>query len=323
MKKIENKYELLARKLSGEDNLSSPSDWQDALEQNQGLDQQYEVLSTFWEKHAPVVGSDTKQRITGKAMIQALGQKAGKVHSMRLWYGAVAMLVVSLGLSILWNVMQRNENRMIQYVTNAGEVKDFVLPDGTEVNLNSSSTLIIQEGFTTNKRQVVLVGEGYFDVAKNDRKPFEIATSHLNIRVTGTHFNLKAYPDDKHIKASLDEGEIQLDTNGQLDPVILAPGQEAILNKENGELKVRKSAQDFSGQWTNGKIVLYNNTLEEIATMLERKFNVEIVILDDTVRNYKFSGDFSNAKLFELLGYLSAARKFNFNVKGDYIIITK
>jgi len=95
------------------------------------------------------------------------------------------------------------------------------------------------------------------------------------------------------------------------------------LNKENGELKVRKSAQDFSGQWTNGKIVLYNNTLEEIATMLERKFNVEIVILDDTVRNYKFSGDFSNAKLFELLGYLSAARKFNFNVKGDYIIITK
>ncbi len=319
MKKIDNKYELLSRQLSGECPEEKKETCHDDIP-----DHHRQTLSAYWNNYFPSVAHETKNRITGNAMLHILGNKPQKSYRMAYWHSAVAILVVSLGISVLWGIFNNSGHNMIQYVANAGEIKNIVLPDGTNVNLNAGSTLIIQEGFKSDKRQVVLLGEGYFDVAKDKRKPFEISTSHLKVSVLGTRFNLKAYPEDQHILASLDEGKIQLKGGfNNEQPVYLNAGQEAIFDKDNGQLNVRDYLKNRSGQWKDGKIIFYSNTLSEIAIMLERKFDVKIVIMDEEVKSYKFSGDFSDAELFELLGYLCAARPFKFSASGNYIIITK
>ena len=319
MKEIDNRYKHIARHLSGES-----CDEQVFEKYIENIDSHAQILSTFWDNYFPKVSEATKNRIASKTLSQILESKPAKTIKMMWWYSAVAVLAISLGLSVLWGLTQGRDSKMIQYVANAGETKNIVLPDGTSVSLNSGSTLIIQDGFKASKRQVVLLGEGYFEVEKDEKKPFEITTSHLKVTVLGTQFNLKAYPEDKNILTSLDEGKVQLDAAfNQAQPVFLKPGQEALLNKENGHIEVRDYALNNSGQWKDGKIIFYNNSMSEIATMLKRKFDVEIIIMDDEVKDYKFSGDFSTAELFELLGYLSAARPFHYKLSGDYIIITK
>ncbi|WP_430815757.1 FecR family protein [Carboxylicivirga sp. RSCT41] len=322
MDAIEEKYNSLGRRLSGEEE-DADSTLKDVSDEEINS-QTVGYLSSFWKKHNPDVKHEVKQRIVSRTLRQIV-KEPSNARTMRLWYAAVAILAISFGLSLIWNISKMGaSSEMVQYATAYGEVKDIVLPDGTAVKLNSGSTLVLQKGFEGEKRQIVLLGEAYFDVTKDESKPFEISTSHLTLSVLGTEFNLKAYPEDAEIKAVLDEGRVRLDGDfNQLQSVFMNPGQEAILNKESGEINIRDLADGQIGKWKDGQIVLYNNTLSEIAVMLERKFDVKIVIMDDEVKDYRFSGDFSDAQLFELLGYLSAARNFTFKALGEYVVITK
>ena len=319
---IEEKYKSLARQLSGE-KADAESTSKNVLREEVNS-QTRGYLTTFWDHYHPKEKQEHKHRVVSRTM-QKISQMPAKNKSMNIWYAAVAVLVISLGLSLFYNISQLGaSSEMVQYATALGEVKDIVLPDGTTVKLNSGSTLVIQEGFEGDKRQVVLLGEAYFDVTRDEKKPFEISTSHLKLSVLGTEFNLKAYPEDAEIKTILDEGKVRLDGDfNQLQPVFLNPGQEAILNKNSGHIDVHRLREGQTGKWKHGQITLYNNTLSEVAVMLERKFGVKVVIMNDEVKNYRFSGDFSDAQLFELLGYLSAARPFTFEATAEYIVITK
>lgn len=321
MDTIEDKYRSLARQLNKEELKTGAAKQQLSDKIN---DNTVGLINSFWNDHNPYVKDSIKQRIISRTLLQ-ITKAPYKSKNMNVWYAAVAVLTIAFGLSLLWNIYNMGaSSEMMQYTTAYGEVKDVLLPDGTAVKLNSGSTLVIQKDFEGEKRQVILLGEAYFNVSHNENQPFEISTSHLKLSVLGTEFNLKAYPEDAEIKTVLDEGKVRLDGDfNQAKPVFLNPGQEAILNKNSGRIDVHNLENGQVGKWNDGQIILYNSSLSEVAVMLERKFAVKVIILDDEVKNYRFSGDFSNARLFELLGYLSAARSFNFKAKGDYIIITK
>ncbi|WP_439181846.1 FecR family protein [Carboxylicivirga taeanensis] len=323
MNNIEEKYRLLARELTGELNSKERDDLEQELNQDEVLGRKHHSLKVFWHKFFPQVKQHSRDRILTSTMKQIIGVQDIKRPKMAVWYSAVAILVVALGVSLAWSFLSTGSTELIQYVANAGEVKKVVLPDGTKVDLNAGSTLVIQEGFSTDKRQVILMGEGYFDVVKDVKKPFEISTSHLKVKVLGTRFDLKAYANENQITAVLDEGKIQLDGDfNQQQPVYLSPGHEAVFDKQTRELKVQKQQQSQSEEWRNGRLVFYNHTMTEIARILERRFDTKIIILNDEVKNYRFSGDFSEAQLFEILGYLSAARPFSFETSGEYILIS-
>ncbi|MBR8534775.1 FecR domain-containing protein [Carboxylicivirga sediminis] len=324
MDNIEEKYRLLAKQLNGELTDTEHELLTDELKQDETLVAKQHVLQMFWQKFFPKVKSQSRERIMTDTMKRVMGVKDVKRPQMTIWYSAVAILVVALGISLAWNLLVDKNNELIQYVANVGEIKKVVLPDGTKVDLNAGSSLVIQKDFTADKRQVILSGEGYFDVAKDADKPFEITTSHLKVSVLGTKFDLKAYADEDEIKAVLDEGKIQLDGEfNKQQPVFLKPGYAATLNKKTGELQIQPHKQQIAEQWRDGKLVFYNHTMAEIVRILERRFNARIIILNDEVKAYRFSGDFSNANLFELLGFLSAARPFTFETSGEYIVISK
>jgi len=325
MKEIDKKYQFLSRHLAGEETQEEQQEFNRLAEENPTVKSQLVVLKAFWRYFYPTKSLTSKQNITAKVMHQVLGGYQHSRPRMKRWYAAVSILTLALASSMFWALYENGKQmEMIHYQAEVGEVKHIVLPDGTEVSLNATSSLVVPQAFEGETRQVILMGEGYFKVTKDVAHPFVIATSHMNVKVLGTQFNLKAYAQDTQITTFLDEGKVQLtgDFINQ-EAVFLKPGQEAILTKANGDLQIIDRPGYKSGLWRDDKLIFYNNTLLEIASILERKFDVQIIITNNELNNYKFSGDFSNAGLFELLGYLSTARSFSFEAKENAIIITK
>lgn len=324
MKQEDQKYKLWARELAGEQREGDQQLLQKQLQQDKES-RHFNLIKEYWNQFFPSKTMENKQRILSSVMLQVLGDKPIKRPRMEVWYSAVSLLILALGISIFWGLYQSGlGTEMIHYQAGFGEVKNIVLPDGSEVSLNAATSLVVPAQFKGHTREVFLMGEGYFNVAKDPEHPFVISTTHMDVTVLGTQFNLKAYANDKEITTFLDEGKIQLTGHfSNREEATLEPGQEATLVKSTGQLKVVNRSGYKSGIWKEGKLIFYNNSLAEIAPILERRFGTKIIIMNDEVEAYKFSGDFSDAHLFELLGYLSAARPFHYEMKDDFIIITK
>ncbi|MBI9061113.1 MAG: FecR domain-containing protein [Marinilabiliaceae bacterium] len=325
MKEIDKKYQYISRHLAGEETVEEEQVRGQLEEEDASMKNQFVTLKVYWTNFFPTKSLKSKQNITAKVMHSVLGGYQLPRPRMARWYAAVGILAIALATSVFWGLYESGKQmNMIHYQAEVGEVKKIVLPDGTQVSLNATSSLVVPESFEGDNRQVILTGEGYFNVTKDAAHPFVISTSHVDVKVLGTQFNLKAYAEDNQITTFLDEGKVQLTGafNNQ-EPIYLNPGQEAVLSKEDGNMEVFDREDYQSGLWREGQLVFYNNSLAEIVTVLQRKFGVEIVILNEEVKNYKFSGDFNGNQLFELLGFLAAARPFTFEQSGDYIVISK
>src|SRR5690606_31670859 len=114
----------------------------------------------------------------------------------------------------------------IEIVAERGVRKQLVLPDGTKVWLNADSRLVYDGLLEGDTREVRLEGEAYFDVTRNVNRPFIITTDKISIRVLGTTFNVKAYPDDARTEATLISGEIELSVNDRpREKILMQPNE--------------------------------------------------------------------------------------------------
>jgi ferric-dicitrate binding protein FerR (iron transport regulator) len=145
--------------------------------------------------------------------------------------------------------------------------------------LNSDSRLKIPTAFVGNERRVFLSGEAYFDVVKNDRKPFIVETDLGNIKVYGTEFNVKRYSADRQLKATLVEGSIGF-SNDQVAELKLQPGYQLSLIEGISEPTVEKVKVYNEIAWKDQRFCFENRTLESIVRDMERWYNVKIVSED-------------------------------------------
>ena len=225
------------------------------------------------------------------------------------------------------------------------------LPDGTVVLLNSGSKLTYNKDFGKGIREVTLVGEGYFDVTRNKEVPFIIHTSNIDIKVLGTVFNVKAYPEDKRTETSLIHGSIEVTIkNRPNDKIILSPSEKLVvensvnLSKEitapaaemnvppsepaiNTLMSVNKLKYDPADstvaetQWIDNKLVFRDESFDELAARLERWYNVSIEIKDKRLQQRRFSGIFENETIEQALEALKESLPFRYEIKGTNIII--
>lgn len=220
-------------------------------------------------------------------------EKRSKILHMRQWmkYAAViAMLLVVGGGAGYWFYQQNAGHQMLVAVADEGIIKEVVLPDGTKVWLNNSSTLKYPREFSENERNVYLEGEAYFEVTKNRHKPFTVESDAMRVRVLGTTFNFKC---DKHCRiaeATLIEGEIEVKGNLEEGQIILAPGQRAELNKNNGRLTVKQVDAKLDAVWHNDLIPFDKANIFTITKTLERFYNVKIILSPDIQTNRTYSG---------------------------------
>ncbi|MBN2814388.1 MAG: FecR domain-containing protein [Bacteroidales bacterium] len=191
------------------------------------------------------------------------------------------------------------------------------LSDGTEVNLNYGSKIKYPRNFIGDTREIILSGEAYFDVAHNQQKPFIVKTGKLDVKVLGTEFNVKAYPDDNFISTTLVKGSVALEKNlpGEKPKSIetMIPGQHITYNICSDKFTSTQGSIDKYIAWKEGRLVFDNESITDIAEQLERIFNVKIE-LDENVKYLTYSVTFFNDPLFLILDLMKETTPITYKV---------
>lgn len=275
------------------------------------------------------------------------------------WAAAAAIVIVAAGNlfvfgKFLWNHDKSAESlagkEVNEISTRPGSKSKIQLPDGSVVMLNSGSKLIYNKDYGIDNREVTLVGEGFFDVKKNKEKPFIINTANINIKVLGTVFNVKAYPEDKKTETSLIRGSIEVTIkNRPNDKIILSPSEKLVVEnglvpdkkvrqKNDGELvaapaglntlmainKLKYSPVDSSVAetlWIENKLVFRDESFEELAMRMQRWYDVSISITDEKLAEKRLTGIFERETIEQALEALKISIPFHYEKNGSKIII--
>ena len=230
------------------------------------------------------------------------------------------------------------------FVSAPGERKNLQLPDGSGVTLNGGSKITIDGNFGLAGRHIYLEGEAFFDVKRNQDLPFIVHTPAMDVKALGTAFNIKAYPSEKATETSLIRGlvEVTLKENDNRK-MLLRPNQKVKWLKplvtdldkkvsapieEKEEPAVHSLTKTESGvvkeiAWIENKLVFSDETLENIAVLLERWYGVKVEFKDDEIRDYRFTGEFEKEELRILLGFLKESKDFNFELITGPVLIVK
>lgn len=205
-----------------------------------------------------------------------------------------------------------------------GKQSKIVLPDHTEVWLNSGSRLEYPSSFDGSIRKVLLQGEAYFKVTKNKTKPFIVETKNSKIRVLGTTFNVKAYPDEKEEETVLVEGSINLDLGKTLfsKDFLVKPGQRVIVNKNTEKYSVARVVVEKYTSWING-IFIFNDTPVPSALMSVSRYYDLPIKWDKQVASKKVSGKLDLKEDYhQVLNALEVTISCDFKSKNEIIYCT-
>lgn len=196
----------------------------------------------------------------------------------------------------------------------------LLLSDGTKVWLNSQSSIHYPIKFNGDKRVVQLTGEAYFEVAKNEDKPFEVITGNQTIRVLGTSFNVNYYPEDEQIVSTLLEGKIQV--NSGKSNTIMTPGEQVIYDIKKESITKKEVIVENFIAWKNGEFYFHDRSLEHIMKVLARWYNIEVFYENGTKRDIRFTGSLKRYKRFEeVVELIEATDDVKFEIKENVIII--
>ena len=205
------------------------------------------------------------------------------------------------------------------FVPRRGEY-NLTLSDGTRVFLNSDSKLMYPVAFGDGQREVILEGEAYFDVAKDEKRPFVVKTSDLSVRVLGTAFNVKNYPDDLCVEATLVRGSVKILEEDQ--EMLLEPGEQARLDRSSGKMNKIQVNTALYTSWKDGLFIFERERLEDILTTLARWYDVNIFYQRSTVKDELFTGDLKKYDgIEEHLKMLEMTTNVQFEIRGNMIVV--
>lgn len=207
-----------------------------------------------------------------------------------------------------------------------GKTINISLSDGTKVWLNAGTQFTYPVVFTGDTREVKLNGEGYFEVAKNKGKPFEVKTNDIFFRVLGTSFNINCFPDDNVAEAVLVTGSLAIykantDYSDKV-AVKIVPNEKASYSLVNKSMTIEKADTHNYTAWKDGMFVFRNETFTQISKRLERTYNVEIECEYPALLKDRFVGQFDNETIEDVLESFKINRNFNYKIDGKKIIIT-
>ncbi|HEY3389037.1 MAG TPA: FecR domain-containing protein [Prolixibacteraceae bacterium] len=207
---------------------------------------------------------------------------------------------------------------MLQTISSRqGMVTQFALADGTKVWLNSGSELQFPSRFDGDRREVILKGEAFFEVTKNEKQSFRVNANELKVDVLGTSFNVVSFDSDTQSEVVLVTGKVALTSeNGQSKTAYgtLHSGQRAIYEKENQKVITQEVDVEKYIAWRDGNLIFRDDSMEDVVKRLSRWFNVEITINDPEIKNYIYKATFRNENLVQVLNLLKLSAPIDYQI---------
>ena len=207
------------------------------------------------------------------------------------------------------------------FVPKGSKTVHLTLSDGTQVWMNSFSSLRYPVVFAATERKVEISGEAYFEVAKDEHKPFIVQKGEVQVQVLGTHFNVNSYDDEADIKVTLLEGSVKIQ-NANTSKMI-KPGEQAMLNVE-GKIAINRDVDiDEVMAWKNGRFEFNGHTIDVVMRQLSRWYDVEVEYRGAKPDDH-FMGDISRmGNVSEVLKMLEHTEVVRFSIEGKKIVVTR
>ena len=197
-------------------------------------------------------------------------------------------------------------------------ITKVILPDGSNVWLNHSSSLKYPAIFQGNTRNVELNGEGYFEVVPNSKVPFIVKAGEIQIKALGTTFNIMAYSDEERIETSLISGRVELErikSDGEAIPLLkMKPTDLSIFEKSNDKISTCTIPDDRYFAWKDGKLVFNKEPMGEVVDKLSRWFNVDIQIKDPELLELTYTATFVNETLPQVMELIAMVSPVSYSI---------
>ena len=315
-------YELIGKYLSGdatEDEINMVETWRSKSASNE---QEFEQLVLIWEESKPWYDAESpdvdinaawdnvKKNIDRPKSDSQIKEPGFTIIKPLLYYGSRIAAVIILGFMIysIYN-SQFGVPEQKEFVA-VNSVQETRLADDTRITLNENSKLSYPEKFINKKREVELTGEAFFEVKREEKKPFVIHVEKAQIEVLGTSFNVRALAEENDISVTVQEGKVKLADEEDIAFVILEPNEKGILNKETGNIE-KYSRTDGSDMFWKTKTLIFRETrLETVFKTLERVFEIEITVDKEDILRCELTGKFQDVSIDEILENIA----LNFNL---------
>ncbi len=374
MSNKERIWHLFARKLTGEASKEELHELESLLKVEGLFDYELLMMEQLWNTEAEIdheyaeatyllhlqkmkkLGIEPDKPIV-KDGEKEFHQSSNRVTSFK-WATAIIAVIVTIAAAAFWlNKDEKTASQAIASATPPAEdVKTIVtkngtrtkldLPDGSSVWLNAGSKLNYSKVGEGSTREVYLTGEAYFDIVRNPKRPFIIHTSAMDVKVLGTQFNVKAYPDDATVETSLIHGSVEVFLKNEPGKsYLLKPNEKLVLYKwkqeklgvaddlnSTGITAVPKTAIQklayINGSpiasetaWTHNMLSFNDESFEEVAQKMGRWYDVQVEFKNERLKNVRLTGSFENETLEQAIAALQFSTSFQFKIDNNRLLI--
>lgn len=333
-------WALIARSLSSEATSAEEDQLQELLKNNPHLQQQYELMQRLWQNDCLTQEynshiDENVNKILQQANFeeQKYPKHPFKLSSTQIIAVAAVVLGVVALLYIILSDFTPLKTPVYDHVlhTEKGTRSRHILPDGTVVWLNAGSQLQLNKNYNRTTREVNLTGEAFFDV-EHSSIPFIVQVYNLKLRVLGTSFNVKYYPNEKEVETTLVKGKLEVSRNGT-KKAVLKPNEKWVVkgidegDERAKELLIKIERVDHPSKlkeiaWMYNRLEFRGEAFVELAEKLERWYNMNIHFNDQQVQKLSFNGSFEDETIDQALQALQQVAQFNYTIKNHDIYIS-
>jgi len=242
---------------------------------------------------------------------------------------AAFILIPVIILGVLYWIGQSSRD-LVQYtetIAPRGQKSQIILTDGTKVWLNSETKIRYPGRFGNLRREVYLEGEAFFEVARNSGRPFIVHASELDVKVLGTKFNIKAYPDENQIETSLFEGKINLLWNDPLSAKQLEreidPKQSFVYDKFSRQVFAGRFLREEINGWKKNQLIFKDDTFSNLVRKVERWYDIDIIYDEKQFSDRQLTVElYEGERLERLLEVISLTLSVDYQFENGKIILT-
>jgi len=314
------------RFISGQSDVTEERSVYALFSENEENRELMKYMQSRWEQHVKESSPDNPEIMRILDRIQHIhaireNQKGNKtIYRLYRWYSVAAaiLLIPLLVAGMIWfsvsdhtPVENSDKGTFTRLYAPLGSRINFDLPDGSQVWLNSGSSLEYSLPFA-NQRNVHLEGEAWFDVVRDADHPFQVSVADSKIKVLGTKFNVSGYDAEKYVEVVLDEGKVEFECPEISSGVIMKPDERLVY--QNGQINRNETDATKYAAWVEGKLIFRGDPMSEVARRIERWYNVEVEVVDKDLEQYVFRGTFEDDSLEELLRLLSMTSPIKYRI---------
>ncbi len=205
----------------------------------------------------------------------------------------------------------------IQTIANPAEVTTILLPDGSTVKINASSTLKYPKQFSDGNRTLTLSGEAFFDVIHDTAHPFVVEVNNLEIVDVGTSFNISAYPGKEKVEVNVTTGSVMLRDKNNKEEALLVAGAHGKRMTKNGKIEISNGLTPNYISWINKEISFHHTPLSTVFEELENIYHVSISFTDPGIAEISYTANFEKFQLGDIVNVIAATHHLSVKKEAD------